>query len=149
MPIRKPLEADIATRADRILAYTLTLPGADPIKAVSLFGETDPIPPFNGPEPLVAFTGLDPTVFQTGPYDGPRQRIRQRGSPFLRRALWARALRSGQQEGDLRDYGLRKRREGTHHLTAVTTVAAKICRRAWRILTDGRDYLPQPPNPKA
>ena len=149
MPIRKQLEADIATLANRIPAYVQTLPGADPIKAVSLFGETDPITTFNGPEQLVAFAGLDPTVFQTGQYDGPRQRISKRGSPFLRRTLWAMALRSCQQEGDLRDYWLRKRREGTHHLTAVTTVAAKICRRAWRILTDQRDYLSQPPNPKA
>ncbi len=105
--------------------------------------------PVHRPEQLVAFAGLDPTVFQTGQYDGPRQRISKRGSPFLRRTLWGMALRSLQQEGDLRDYWLRKRREGTHHLAAVTTVAAKICRRAWRILTDQRDYLPQPPNPKA
>jgi len=55
------------------------------------------------------------------------------------------AMRSLQQEGELQEYWLRKRREGTHHLTAVTAIAAKICRRAWRILTDGRDYLPQPP----
>lgn len=144
-PIREKLEADIATLADRIPAYVLTLPGADALKAVSLFGETDPVETFRGPEQLVAFAGLDPTVFQTGQYDAPRRRISKRGSPFLRRTLWGMALRSLQQEGDLREYWLRKRREGTHHLTAVTAVAAKICRRAWRILTDGRDYLPQPP----
>ena len=149
MPIRKQLEVDIATRANRIPAYVLTLPGADPIKAVSLFGETDPITTVNGPEQLVAFAGLDPTVFQTGQYDGPRQRISKRGAPFLRRTLRAMALRACQQEGDLRDYWLRKRRDGTHHLAAVTAIAAKICRRAWRILTDQRDDLPPPPNPKA
>jgi len=144
-PIREQLEAEIATLAERIPAYVLTLPGADALQAVSLFGETDPIETFRRPEQLVAFAGLDPTVFQTGQYDAPRRGISKRGSPFLRRTLWGMALRSLQQEGDLRDYWLRKRREGTHHLTAVTAVAAKICRRAWRILTDGRDYLPLPP----
>ena len=74
--------------------------GADPLKAVSLFGETDPIGTFRTPEQLVAFAGLDPTVFQTGQYDAPRRRISKRGSPFLRRTLWGMALRSLQQEGD-------------------------------------------------
>jgi transposase len=149
MPIREQLEADITELANRIPAYVLTLPGADPIKAVSLFGETDPVETFGAPEQLVAFAGLDPAVFQTGEYESPRRRISKRGSPFLRRTLWGMAMRSLQQEGDLRDYWLRKRREGTHHLAAVTAVAAKICRRAWRILTDRRDYLPQPPNKNA
>jgi len=144
-PIREQLETDIKALADRIPAYVLTLPGADPFKAVSLFGETDPIETFRTPEQLVAFAGLDPTVFQTGQYDAPRRSISKRGSSFLRRTLWGMAMRSLQQEGELHDYWLRKRREGTHHLTAVTAIAAKICRRAWRILTDERDYLPQPP----
>lgn len=149
LPIRAQLEANITELADRIPSYVLTLPGADRIKAVSFFGETDPVETFRGPEQLVAFAGLDPAVFQTGEYEGPRRHISKRGSPFLRRTLWGMAMRSLQQEGDLRDYWLRKRREGTHHLAAVTAVAAKICRRAWRILTDRRDYLPQPPSHNA
>ncbi len=143
--VRKQLEADIAALADRIPAYVLTLPGTDAIKAVSLFGETDPIETFRSPEQLVAFAGLDPTVFQTGEYDAPRRRISKRGSPYLRRTFWNMALGSLQREGDLRDYWLRRRREGMHHLVAVTAVAAKLCRAAWRILTDRRDYLPQRP----
>jgi hypothetical protein len=120
-------------------------PGADPIKAVSLYGETDPIEAFRLPEQLVAFAGLDPTVFQTGEYEGSRHGISKRGCPFLRRTLWGMALGTLQRDGELRDYWLRKRREGVHHLTAVTAIAAKLCRAAWRILTDRRDYLPQRP----
>jgi len=145
VPIREQLEAEIATLAERIPAYVLTLPGADPIKAVSLFGETDPIETFRKPEQLVAFAGLDPIVFQTGQFEATRRGISKRGSPFLRRTLWAMAMRSLQQEGELHEYWLRKRRQGAHHLTVVTAVAAKIGRRAWRILTDGRDYVPQLP----
>ena len=143
--IRRQLEADISARADRLPAYVLTLPGADAIKGAGLFGEIDPIETFRSPRQLVAFAGLEPTVFQTGEYEGSRHGISKRGSPHLRRTLWGMALSTLQHEGDLRDYWLRKRREGVHHLTAVTAVAAKICRRAWRILTDRRDYLPRPP----
>jgi transposase len=143
--IRGQLEADITALADRLPAYVLTLPGADAIKGASLFGETDPVETFQSPRQLVAFAGLEPTIFQTGEYEAPRRGISKRGSPHLRRTLWSMALSTLQRDGELRDYWLRKRRECVHHLTAVTAVAAKICRRAWRILTDRRDYLPRPP----
>lgn len=142
-PIRKHLEAEIAALAERLPAYLLTLPGADPLRIVSLFGETDPIETFQSPAQLVAFAGLDLTVFQTGEYQAPKRRISKRGSPFLRHTLWAMAHRACYQEGELRDYWLRKRGQGLHHLAAVTAVALKLCRVAWRILCDRRDYQPQ------
>lgn len=143
--LRSELEAEIIALADRLPAYVLTLPGADAIKGAGLFGEIDPIETFQSPGQLVAFAGLEPTVFQTGEYEAPRRGISKRGSPHLRRTLWGMALSTLQREGELRDYWLRKRREGMHHLAAVTAVAAKICRVAWRILTDRRDYQPRPP----
>ncbi len=60
-PIRQQLEAHIATLAERIPAYVLTLPGADPIKAVSLFGETDPVETFRS-WPRLATPILQPTA---------------------------------------------------------------------------------------
>jgi transposase len=143
--LRSELEAEIMALADRLPAYVLTLPGADAIKGAGLFGEIDPIETFRSPGQLVAFAGLEPTVFQTGEYEAPRHGISKRGSPHLRRTLWGMALSTLQRDGELRDYWLRKRREGMHHLAAVTAVAAKICRIAWRILTDRRDYQPRPP----
>ena len=83
-PIREQLETDIETLADRLPGYIFTLPGINPISAVSLFGETDPIETLPSGAQLVAFAGLDTTVFQTGQYEAPRWRITKRGSPFLR-----------------------------------------------------------------
>jgi transposase len=147
-PIREQLEAEITALADRLPAYIFTLPGADALKAVSLFGETDPIETFRTPAQLVAFAGLDLVVSESGEYKAPHRHISKRGSPFLRRTLWNMTLRSLQQEGDLHNYWLRKRREGVHHLAAVTATAIKLCHVTWRILTDRRDYLPQRPATK-
>jgi transposase len=141
-PVRQQLEADIAALADRLPAYVLTLPGANPIRAVSLYGETDPVGHFASPDQLVAFAGLDCVVFQTGQYEAPRRRISKRGSPALRQTLWAMAHQAVRREGPLRDFYLRKRKAGLHHLSAVTAVAVKVCRICWRILTDQRDYVP-------
>ena len=145
-PIRQELEGEIETLAKRLPGYLFTLPGIDTLTAVSLFGETDPIETFDSASQLVAFAGLDTTVFQTGQYEAPRRWITKRGSPYLRHTLWTMAHRACQKEGDLRDYWLRRRREGLHHLSAVTATAVKLCRITWRIFIDQRDYLPEPPS---
>jgi len=144
-PIRKQLESEIQTLADRIPHYLLTLPGATPLWAVSLFGEIAPVETFASGVQLVAFAGLDTTVVQSGQSSQARRHISKRGSPYLRRTLWMMAHRAAYLEGDLRTYFLRKRGRDLHHLAAVTAVATKLCRIVWRIMTDRRDYLPESP----
>jgi len=142
-PIRRQLEAHITNLADRLPQYVLTLPGANHVRAVSLFGETDPISYFASSDQLVAFAGLDMTVFQTGQYHAPHRHISKRGSPFLRQTLWGMAQSAVRREGDLRDFYLRKRRTGLHYLAIITAAALKMGRISWRILTDQRDYRPE------
>ena len=71
-PVQEQLKQEIVQLAQRLPEYLFTLPGIDPIRGVSLFGETDPITDFKTPDQLVAFSGLDLTVFQTGQYEAPR-----------------------------------------------------------------------------
>jgi transposase len=142
-PIREQLEGEIEALAERLPAYLATLPGASPLTIVSLFGEIDPFEAFTSPSKLIAFAGLDLVVSQSGEYQATRRHISKRGSPFLRHTLWAMAHRACYQEGDLRDYWLRRKGQGLNHLAAVTAVAIKLCPVIWRIMTDRRDYLPQ------
>lgn len=144
-PIREQLEGDIETLAKRLPDYLATLPGASPISMVSLFGETDPIKAFASPSQLIAFAGLDLVVSQSGEYQAPRRHISKRGSPYLRRTLWGMAHRACYQEGDLRNYWLRRKAQGLSHLESVTAAAIKLCPIVWRIMTDRREYLPQRP----
>jgi transposase len=150
-PIRQQLESNIHNVADRLPAYLLTLPGISSITAVSLFGETDPVEAFSSPGKLVAFAGLDPVVLQSGQptAQDSKRHISKRGSPFLRKTLWAMSFRALQKEGELRDYWLRKRRTGAHHFAAVIATTIKLCHVVWRIMIDRRDYLPQRPVTKA
>ena len=144
-PIREQLEDEIETLAGRLPDYLATLPGASPLSIVSLFGETDPFEAFTSPSKLIAFAGLDLVVSQSGEYQATRRHISKRGSPFLRHTLWAMAHRACYQEGDLRDYWLRRKGQGLKHLAAVTAVAVKLCPVVWRIMTDRRNYLTQRP----
>ena len=141
-PVRRKLRMEIEQLAVQLPPCILTLPGTNAFRAVSLFGEVDPIDSFRTPGQLVAFAGLDPTVFQSGQFNAGRRRLSKRGSPFLRRTLWMMAAVALQSEGELRQYYFRRRRAAQHHLAAVTAVAGKLCRIAWRIMTDRRDYVP-------
>jgi transposase len=144
-PVRQELERKMTELSSKLPPCILTLPGINALRAVCLFGETDPISTFKSPEQLVAFAGLDITVYQSGQYEASHRRISKRGSPTLRRTLWMMASIAVRQEGYLRAYYLRKRKQGLHHLASVTAAALKLCRIIWRILTDGRDYLPEAP----
>jgi transposase len=148
-PALQQLYDKIKAIAATLPACLMTLPGVSSVSAVSLFGETDPISTFSRPDQLVAFAGLDPAVFQTGQYDAPHRHISKRGSPHLRRTLWLMAVAAIMQPGPLRDYYKRRRADGKHHLSAVTAVALKLCRITWRVMTDQRDYTPEPPVAKA
>ncbi len=139
-PVRQQLETQFEALGKQLPPCIHTLPGVSATRAVSLFGEIDPISTFDRPEKLVAFAGLDMTVFQTGQYEAPKRKISKRGSPYLRRTLWGMAQTAVCQEGDLRTYYLRRRSQGLHYLAAVTAAANKLCRIVWRILTDQRDY---------
>ncbi|KPK48697.1 MAG: hypothetical protein AMK72_06290 [Planctomycetes bacterium SM23_25] len=139
--VRQQLESQIERLAERLPAYLLTLPAATPFYVASLYGEIDPVQTFGTPQQLVAFAGLDATVCESGEGGAIRRHISKRGSPFLRRTLWLMAHRAVYLEGDLREYFLRKRKAGLHHLAAVAAATVKLCHRVWRIMTDEREYL--------
>jgi transposase len=148
-PARKKIDAQISKLSAKLPQYLFTLPGATELTIVSLYGEISPIEAFKKPSQLVAFAGLDPKVFQSGQYDAPRRCISKRGSPYLRRSLWAMAYRALITEGDLRDFWRKKHRQNKHHLVATTAVANKLCHVVWRIMTDRRDYIRKGYNPKS
>lgn len=144
-PIRKQLEDEIEILARQLPDYLMSLPGASLINVVSLFGETDPITAFASPSQLIAFSGLDLVVSESGQYQAPRRHISKRGSPHLRHTLWAMAHRACKQEGDLRNYWLRRKAKGLKYREAIIATAIKLCPVVWRIMTDCRPYLPQRP----
>ncbi|MCL2648775.1 MAG: IS110 family transposase [Phycisphaerales bacterium] len=147
-PVRKRLEDQIDEICQRLPSYMLTLPGSNPIRAASLFGETDPISTFKSPEQLVAFAGLDVTRYQTGQFEASRRHISKRGSPYLRNTLWTMASVAVRSKGPLQRHYLKRRKRGLHHLAAVTAASLKLARIAWRVCTDQLDYKTKPPSPK-
>ena len=68
-----------------------SIPGIGKKLAPILAGEIGDISRFHSAKQLVAYCGVDPAVKQSENFNGTRNRITKRGSPFLRKALYIAA----------------------------------------------------------
>lgn len=64
-------------------------------------------------------------VTQSGEFEGTKQHISKRGSPYLRRAIWFAANRAAFCDPILSEYYQSLKARGKHHLTAVGAVPEK------------------------
>ena len=76
------------------LNYISSIPGIGFITAVTILSEIGDINGFVKPKHLVAFFGIDPSVKQSGKFNGDKNKMSKRGTRFGRRALYAVALAS-------------------------------------------------------
>jgi transposase len=79
-----------------VLALTLELlcsiPGIGLMTAATILAEVGDFSKFQKPNKLVAFFGIDPSVKQSGKFEGTQNKMSKRGSRFLRKALYISAL---------------------------------------------------------
>jgi transposase len=76
---------------------------------------------------LIAYAGIDPTVFQSGKYEGS-SRISKRGNRHLRRVIWLMTISVIHHNEVFRAYFLRKRGEGQPFKKAVFATSHKLIR---------------------
>ena len=140
------LEAQISKLLHQTNQVITTIPGIGDTLGAIILSEIGDIRRFDAPGKLVAFAGLDVKVTQSGEFNGTRQKISKRGSPYLRRAIWLAASRAAFCDPILSEYYQGLRARGKHHLTAVGAVARKLCNIIFVILRDNRPYKSSPPN---
>jgi transposase len=79
-----------------VLALTLELlcsiPGIGLMTAATILAEVGDFSLFQKPNKLVAYLGIDPSVKQSGKFEGTQNKMSKRGSRFLRRVLYTTAL---------------------------------------------------------
>lgn len=89
----------LATDAEKdlpVLSITIALlcsvPGIGLITAATILAEIGDFSAFPKPDKLVAFFGIDPSVKQSGQFQGTQNKMSKRGSRLLRRVLFTTAL---------------------------------------------------------
>jgi transposase len=142
----KELEQRIlATNADDQAARHLqSLPGVGPILAAVIAAEIDGIGRFPRADKLCAYAGLAPTTHASGGHIHHGRML-----PFANRWLkWAFIEASWVAVGCSSYFGglyQRHRGRGKKANTAITIIARRMCRIAWQLLHEGRDFTTAPP----
>lgn len=134
------LETEIGRRLEQFDQQLTTVPGIGPVLAASILAEVGDISRFNSPKQLVAFAGLDPSVRQSGQFQGTENHLSKRGSPYLRRAAWLAAMNARRFDPVFKAFYDHKMQRGKHSFTALGAVARKLISVVYAILRDNRPY---------
>ena len=117
------------------------------LTATTILAEIGDFSRFHSPKALVAFFGLDPSVNQSGKFNGDRNKISKRGTRFGRRVLFTAALASIRTtcKGDpinpiLRDY-YQKKCLSKKKKVALVAVMHKLLHYIFAVLRDQKPFI--------
>lgn len=117
--IHKLLEQD-STKNMPALSLTIDLlcsiPGIGLLTAATIVAEVGDFSAFSKPGKLAAYFGIDPSVKQSGQFEGTENKMSKRGSRLLRRVIFTTALAN-----------VRKKRNGKEHNPVLYEYYRKKC----------------------
>lgn len=96
--------------------------------------EVGDIKNFNSHKALIAFAGIDPTVFQSGKFQGT-SRISKRGNRHLRRIVYLMTIGVIRCNALFKAYFLKRRKDGLPFRKAVMATAHKLIRTIFAMLS--------------
>lgn len=107
--------------------------------ATTFLAEIGQIDNYASHKNLIAFAGIDPTIYQSGKYEGS-SKISKRGNRHLRRVIWLMTVRVIHYNPTFRKHFFKKRTEGQPFKKAVFATAHKLIRVIFAMLTN-RTYF--------
>lgn len=137
----KEVEERLAQLMEEMSQHIMTIPGIKLVTGAAILSEIGDIKRFASIEKLVAFAGIDPSVYQTGEFEGTKSHMSKRGSPYLRYYLWLAANSSRQSDTEMRAYYEKKRAEGKPHNVVMGALCRKLLARIFIILKEDRPYI--------
>lgn len=134
------LDSYIADKLSMFDTQLTTIVGVGNTLAAVFVAEIGDINRFDAPDKLAAFAGIDPSVKQSGEFNGTRCRMSKRGSPYLRRAFWLASIAGIKSNPALRALYDKKRSQGKAHAVAVSVVMRKLCNIVYAVMKSGLPY---------
>ena len=123
-----------------------TITGIGPTLGAYILSEIGDISRFSSAAKLAAYAGIDPTMRQSGEYNGVRNRMSKRGSPYLRHAIWLAASSAVLHDPALKFYFQKKRDEGKPYMASVGHACRKMVSIIYAVMRDNKAYTPYIPN---
>jgi len=134
------LENQCIYHVDSSNTTLLSIPGIGYTTGAIILAEIGDIKRFDNEYSLLAYAGLDPSVYQSGNFEG-NYKISKRGSSILRWAIHQVALVIIRHDSIFSDYYQKKLHEGKSHLTAIGHVTKKLTRVISSILKNNSVYI--------
>ena len=112
-----------------------SIDGVNDITGSTFLAELGDINKFHSYKHLIAFAGLDPSIHQSGQYEG-RSTISKRGNRHLRRVIFLITLCAVRSKNVFREYFLRRKIEGLPPKKAILATAHKLIRVMFAMLSN-------------
>ncbi|MGL4610670.1 MAG: IS110 family transposase [Trueperaceae bacterium] len=94
------------------------------------------------PKQWLAFIGLDISVRESGQWRG-KAKVTKRGNAYLRKRLYCSAWGAMMHDSGFRSYYLTLKQQGKKHVEALLTIARKLLRIAFTLVTKNTSYDPK------
>ena len=140
------MDRKIAEIMDTLDTPITTITGIGPTLGAYILSEIGDINRFSSAAKLAAYAGIDPTMRQSGEYNGVRNRMSKRGSPYLRHAIWLAASSAVLHDPALKFYFQKKRDEGKPYMASVGHACRKMVSIIYAVMRDNKAYTPHIPN---
>jgi transposase len=112
-----------------------SLDGIDDITGSTFLAELGDFSNFRSYKKMIAFAGLDPSINQSGQYEGI-SRISKRGNRHFRRIIFIITMCSIRADNVFREYYLRRKQEGLPPMKALLATAHKLIRVIFSMLSN-------------
>ena len=142
----REMDRKIAEIMDTLDTPITTITGIGPTLGAYILSEIGDISRFSSAAKLAAYAGIDPTMRQSGEYNGVRNRMSKRGSPYLRHAIWLAASSAVLHDPALKLYFQKKRDEGKPYMASVGHACRKMVSIIYAVMRDNKAYTPCIPN---
>lgn len=133
------IEHEITHHIDESHTTLLSVPGVGYTTGAIILAEIGDIHRFKTDDQLLAYAGLDPSVYQSGNFEGS-YKISKRGSSILRFAIYHVAQAAVKFDPVFKAYYLKKKAEGKRHRVIIGHVTKKILRVIRSILKNNSTY---------
>ena len=136
------MDEKIAEIMSTLDAPIMTITGIGPTLGAVIISEIGDISRFPSSAKLAAYAGIDPTMRQSGEYNGVRNRMSKRGSPYLRHAIWLAASAAVIHDPMFREYFQKKRSEGKPYMASLGHACRKMVSVIYAVIRDNKTYVP-------
>ncbi|MGC8944005.1 MAG: IS110 family transposase [Caldisericia bacterium] len=147
MDKEREIEEIIKRNIDEVMRKNVeiitSIKGIGEVSAIHLLSEICDINRFSSYKKLIFYSGFDPTIYQSGNFEG-KSRISKRGNRHIRRVVWIMANSVIIYNEVFRSCFIKKIEKGIPYKKAIISIYHKLIRVIYSLINDGSYFDSSP-----